>query len=473
MSLPSIVIAIVALGLVDLPATLASDFECSGMGRRFCSGQAALTEECPDICASESCRQNRDEKMPQNGVYNYKDWDWVDLAKSGKYDNVYIDEDYLCLGSCWYKPWDARCSSQREPGGKRFCTAMDCRHDRYDDDSDGNRYVGCHKDLNGKRKRPFHKPTCEECYHIFPACEAELEMLVMRSSRESDDVEDSSSTREESDSDASSDKGDVRANIDVSKAVVNTAADHTAADDDYEAEDLNEAPASWQALFSNEVQPSDSLVVPLLNLVFQVNGSMPALQTEELLRIVAHGAGVNPDQVMLLHSVMEKEMFPGQASSNDLRTVSVGIVSSDVQNLHGILSTSLHSSTNFLEETEAYIADSFSLNVKYVSSAMVDQSVYSMAKLLSREEFQEEMEALQKEEAGTDTALIIGLSAAAGGAIVLTAAAVVVVVRADRKQKLETTAKAVAEKDSTVSIAGADLEEEEEVSSAVEGSPVV
>eukprot|EP00192_Tetraselmis_astigmatica_P005060 CAMPEP_0117664356 /NCGR_PEP_ID=MMETSP0804-20121206/9172_1 /TAXON_ID=1074897 /ORGANISM="Tetraselmis astigmatica, Strain CCMP880" /LENGTH=477 /DNA_ID=CAMNT_0005471575 /DNA_START=131 /DNA_END=1564 /DNA_ORIENTATION=+ len=470
-------LAALAVGFLALPAEVSAQ-KCSGMGRRFCSGNAATADECPDICRLKNCRNNRDVAIPQNGVYKYRDWDWVDLAESGKFDNVYIDGDYLCIGSCWYKPWEAKCKTETGPDGQRYCTSLDCSHDRYDADSGGNRYLGCHKDIDGKRKKPFHKPSCEECYHLFTAaCGDELERYAKRSSRNNDDDSSSGADSGSSDpaasdsSDADSDSssgGGVKINADGGNQE-NSVAD----DDDYEAEDLEDAPASWQVLFTNEVQPSDDVIIPLVNLLFQLNETMPSESMVEILAIVSQGAGVQPSQVMLLHSVAEADIFPN--STNGLRTVSVGIISTDpfaVNDLNSVLS----SPTSFLDEKiESYIDDSFSVSIKYVSSTMVDESVHGKAKLLNREEFQAAMEADAKDaqvEESDDTALIIGLSAAAAGAIILAVASVMAVLKKG-KTKPQEEVEAAKGKEAAKPVAASEPIEEEEITASMADSTTV
>ena len=102
-----------------------------------------------------------------------------------------------------------------------------------------------------------------------------------------DESEESEDESEESeDSDVSSGGGLLKAKV---------AGDYDdndfAEDDDYEPDDINDLPASWQVLFANEVQPSDATIIPLVNIVFQVNESLPVLPTEKIIARVSKGAG--------------------------------------------------------------------------------------------------------------------------------------------------------------------------------------
>ena len=78
---------------------------------------------------------------------------------AGLYQHVYIHSNYLCVGVCWYKPWEAECEpgNTRTYNGNKYCKALNCEHDKGNDNNDGNRFAGCHRDDDGNRKKPFHR----------------------------------------------------------------------------------------------------------------------------------------------------------------------------------------------------------------------------------------------------------------------------------------------------------------------------
>lgn len=83
------------------------------------------------------------------------------------YDMVFTEGKEVCVQTCWKDPWNADCNRSRRYNGNNYCVDLSCEHD------DENRFVGCHKD------KPWHRPTCDECNHLFPkACGDELERYV-------------------------------------------------------------------------------------------------------------------------------------------------------------------------------------------------------------------------------------------------------------------------------------------------------
>mmetsp|Transcript_15745 Transcript_15745/g.27963 ORF Transcript_15745/g.27963 Transcript_15745/m.27963 type:complete len:190 (-) Transcript_15745:86-655(-) len=155
------------LGLALLLAISASALAhlCNGMGRRYCTS-AHEARDCPRPCEEKRCKRvGQSSRMKRNGA-KPKRPRWEDFVESGLYEHVYVDGNYVCVSSCWQHPWKARCRKWERYDGERYCQRLTCNHD------DRSRYSGCHKDLDtGDRKLPWHKPTCDECEHIFPrAC---------------------------------------------------------------------------------------------------------------------------------------------------------------------------------------------------------------------------------------------------------------------------------------------------------------
>ena len=88
------------------------------------------------------------------------------IQTAGLYQHVYVDSQYLCVGVCWYKPWEATCERSAKYAGNKYCKALNCEHDKGTDDNDGNRFAGCHRDDDGGRKIPFHRCNLLMCYII-------------------------------------------------------------------------------------------------------------------------------------------------------------------------------------------------------------------------------------------------------------------------------------------------------------------
>jgi len=191
-------ILLLAVALGALHAAYAQrGHKCSGMGKRFCNGANFDHDQCPSICKRSRCsRVDEDDlEIKSNGVQKYRDYTWNDVVEDGVFDNVYIHDDYLCYGVCWYKPWDSKCDIWgRTKNGEKICKLLNCEHDKGSKANEGDRYAGCHysrarehRDTDG-RKEPFHKPSCYECYHVFPACQKELRGELRSSERDEIDI---------------------------------------------------------------------------------------------------------------------------------------------------------------------------------------------------------------------------------------------------------------------------------------------
>eukprot|EP00192_Tetraselmis_astigmatica_P008776 CAMPEP_0117676928 /NCGR_PEP_ID=MMETSP0804-20121206/16473_1 /TAXON_ID=1074897 /ORGANISM="Tetraselmis astigmatica, Strain CCMP880" /LENGTH=620 /DNA_ID=CAMNT_0005486177 /DNA_START=236 /DNA_END=2098 /DNA_ORIENTATION=- len=154
--------------LVDIAAGYA---ECNGMGRRFCETAHKADLQCPFPCQLENCAGVVPTELARRGAERPGGKPtWEELAFSGLYEFVYTDGKYLCLSSCWEKPWKAECKKWHSYWGTKYCQKLSCKHDERD------RYSGCHADpATGDRKKPWHRPTCKECARVFPtACSADL-----------------------------------------------------------------------------------------------------------------------------------------------------------------------------------------------------------------------------------------------------------------------------------------------------------
>mmetsp|Transcript_16145 Transcript_16145/g.41249 ORF Transcript_16145/g.41249 Transcript_16145/m.41249 type:complete len:483 (+) Transcript_16145:94-1542(+) len=215
--------------LALLPAALASNCEywgvdvgcdydgrhrrperCKGLGRRYCD-RAPEAEDCPQACEAKYCRRNGEDTHQFHK--NHFEFKWEDLVLANDYDMVFTEGKEICVQTCWRAPWDSSCNRRRRYDGNNYCVDLNCEHD------DENRFVGCHKD------NPWHKPTCDECAHLFPnACGSELRKYVEDTSPsreyqrfrgadgkgndDSDGDDDSSESRKRRDCGSSSDSND-------------------------------------------------------------------------------------------------------------------------------------------------------------------------------------------------------------------------------------------------------------------------
>ena len=50
----------------------------------------------------------------------------------GLYEFVYTDSRYLCISSCWEKPWKADCKEWHHYWGSKYCQKLSCKHDERD-----------------------------------------------------------------------------------------------------------------------------------------------------------------------------------------------------------------------------------------------------------------------------------------------------------------------------------------------------
>lgn len=117
-----------------------------------------LDHQCPFRPPFQQCRREDDTRIPSNGVQRYRNWDWIDLVQEGHYDYVYVQEDYICLASCWYKPWESTCVQPDPHANRTYCRKLTCKHDEGNRNNHGDRYSGCHSDRqSGQRKEPWHR----------------------------------------------------------------------------------------------------------------------------------------------------------------------------------------------------------------------------------------------------------------------------------------------------------------------------
>eukprot|EP00873_Tetraselmis_striata_P002076 jgi/Tetstr1/422340/TSEL_013183.t1 len=166
-------------------ATVVAGGTCNGMGRRWCTTAHRARGPCPKPCLLERCSDNKNSKPARGGGWkDVRKPTWEELALAGAYEFVYTDSDWLCLGTCWYRPENARCRRWDYWAGNRYCKSLSCGHD------DRDRYSGCHADEDGRRKLPWHRPTCKACLHVFAtACKAELsEWVADEEAREAEEA---------------------------------------------------------------------------------------------------------------------------------------------------------------------------------------------------------------------------------------------------------------------------------------------
>eukprot|EP00873_Tetraselmis_striata_P002695 jgi/Tetstr1/422959/TSEL_013737.t1 len=134
---------------------------CNGWGRRFCRGSALQVTGCPEPCMTKNCKNVKPTILKRRFGISVN---WEKIALSGLWDNVYIEDDEICVATCYIDPLEATCRRRARYGGRRGCADLNCDHD------DRTRYAGCHTD---HRREPYHRPTCKECRAIFPGCEGD------------------------------------------------------------------------------------------------------------------------------------------------------------------------------------------------------------------------------------------------------------------------------------------------------------
>ena len=189
----------------------------------------------------------------------------------------------LCVGYCWFKPWKAKCGDK---DGKS-CVALDCSHDKGNKVNAGNRFVGCHRDTDsGKKKKPFHKPTCKECKLIFKnACRGKGWKGVSNNADETGYIM-----------------------LNDTEALMPSAAITTAVEKyiPFEA-----APRSWQMMFLDEYNDSDSMAVSAVNVVLQFANAIEDLDEKLVVATIAEVAGTEPCLRVL---VLDRKCLRGKLS---------------------------------------------------------------------------------------------------------------------------------------------------------------
>lgn len=119
---------------------------------------------CPEPCKKENCEDVRKSTKLERRFGIVVDWE--EVAESGLWDNVYVEDDEVCIATCYIDPLKAKCREKARYGGREVCSVLNCDHD------ERTRYAGCHTD---HRREPYHRPTCKECGYLFPGCEGSSE----------------------------------------------------------------------------------------------------------------------------------------------------------------------------------------------------------------------------------------------------------------------------------------------------------
>ena len=132
------------------------------------------------------------------------------------------------------------------------------------------------------------RPTCQECAVIFPkACGP----LYNHLSEETSSALESkpNDRRHDDESNPSSSEGFVQAQSDPASFGYRED-DVVSLDEDYDY-GLDGPELIWQSLFKDEVQPGDSTIVPIVNVVMQFIGTRDMISNRELGSLVAEAAG--------------------------------------------------------------------------------------------------------------------------------------------------------------------------------------
>lgn len=123
--------------------TCQSSRECKGQGIQYCCPKYAVFETvCPTACAG-CLEDSQSERLSK-------------LSRSKHYDWVFTRNGEICLSSC-RDISKAFCGDSGIYKWHTYCKYVGC--------GDGTGIDGCHSDSD------FDKPSCKECYRIFPnAC---------------------------------------------------------------------------------------------------------------------------------------------------------------------------------------------------------------------------------------------------------------------------------------------------------------
>ena len=80
---------------------------------------------------------------------------------------MFVDEDEICLATCWFEPWDSKCYKWDTYLGAKYCKGgVDCRHDKGTKFNGGTRYASCVNELSEehhhelKRRSGYLRISC-------------------------------------------------------------------------------------------------------------------------------------------------------------------------------------------------------------------------------------------------------------------------------------------------------------------------
>ena len=258
------------------------------------------------------------------------------------------------------------------------------------------------------------RPSCYECYHVFPACQDELRSEL--SSREREEIDTPRGTRDahwkwddkkygntrlyrrkrrnrksnrKSNNDASSSKDD---DDDRRRLLQADAEEYD--NDGYDWEDyqsgLDQTPAEWQVMFEDEVSPESGSAVQVASVILQFAAHEEDVIPEKLTNAFAQVAGVNDSDVIVLHVVSPEVL--GYEPTEDLLTVNIGIVSPDPEAVVYDIDTMDDDELIDILEEEAgleYLPYSKSVDLKHISEAMLTPESSKAAKIMDQTAFGE------------------------------------------------------------------------------------
>jgi len=124
--------------------TLDGDYRvhCGGRGVRYC--RDPWMQPCPGPCMEE-CREGSADDASFGDVRE----DIEDAVKNHYFDQVFIDEDRICVANC---KRGRGCQRWTQFWGHYYCRALRCSID------------GCHQ------RKDFVRISCFLCTRIFPRC---------------------------------------------------------------------------------------------------------------------------------------------------------------------------------------------------------------------------------------------------------------------------------------------------------------
>ena len=256
------------------------------------------------------------------------------------------------------------------------------------------------------------RPSCYECYHVFPACQKSLKGELSAKEREEIDLprgtrdahwkwddkkygntrlyrrkrrNKNKNKNKSKDNDSSSKDGDKRRLLQV---------DSEESDNDgYEWEDYqtdHQTPAEWQVMFEDEVSPESGSAVQVASVILQLAAHEADVVPEKVTSAFAYVAGVNVSNVIILHMVSPEVI--GYEPTEDLLTVNIGIVASDPEAVMYDIDTMDDDELMDILEEEAgleYLSYSKSVDLKHISEAMLNPESSKSAQIIDQTTFGE------------------------------------------------------------------------------------